>query len=263
MLADAAKQAGASLHTGAYLARCEQPSEKPWQIEIHKGKTRRSFEARVLVDATGRVAVLARKLGARKINYDRLVGVVGFYRRQQQPRPAPAHYTLVESIDDGWWYSASLPDGRLVAAYMTDADLRPPGSRISFDYLQKQIAHGIHTASNLHGYALESGPIISAANSARTDLIAGRNWLAVGDAAAAFDPLSSQGVLVALKSGLQAARAIEDHLSGNSASLQDYAMWVKKGFEKHLTIRDRFYKREQRWPTSVFWHRRQAQPPGI
>ncbi|WP_206286128.1 hypothetical protein, partial [Pseudomonas viridiflava] len=31
--------------------------------------------------------------------------------------------SLVEAIPAGWWYSAPLPDGRMVAVLMTDADL--------------------------------------------------------------------------------------------------------------------------------------------
>lgn len=259
MLATAAGRAGATVHTGVSLARFDRPFDSLWQIEIRNGEQTYSFKARVMVDASGRAAVLARRHGARRISYDRLVGVTAFYRPQQS-RPAPGCCTLVESVENGWWYSSPLPDGRMVAAYMTDADLCPRGARISAEYLQKQIMHGVHTALRLDGYAPESRPFFSAANSAWMDSIAGRNWLAVGDAAAAFDPLSSQGVLVALKSGLHAARAIEDYLSGKSASLQDYATWVKKGFEEYLIVRDLFYNRERRWPASAFWRRRQTEP---
>jgi flavin-dependent dehydrogenase len=163
----------------------------------------------------------------------------------------------VEAVDYGWWYSAMVPDGRIVTAYMTDADLYAGGARHSANYWHKQLAKGVHTSSRLDGYALDSGPFVSAANSARMDCIAGRNWLAVGDAASALDPLSSQGVYAALQSGLHAGRSIERHLRGDRLALQKYASHVKKGFTEYLRIRKSFYKRELRWPNSAFWQRRQ------
>ncbi|PYV02919.1 MAG: dehydrogenase, partial [Acidobacteria bacterium] len=93
------------------------------------------------------------------------------------------------------------------------------------------------------------------------DRIAGKNWLAVGDAAAAFDPLSSQGIQSALTSGLRAAQSVERYLNGDRVALPSYASWVNKNFAEYLLIRNRFYRRELRWPRSLFWQRRQIEMP--
>ena len=42
--------------------------------------------------------------------------------------------------------------------------------------------------------------LVAAKNSKLKNVI-GKNWIAVGDAAAAYDPLSSQGVMLALGTG--------------------------------------------------------------
>lgn len=57
-----------------------------------------------------------------------------------------------------------------------------------------------------------SAPQVSPASGAWLDPVCGEGWIACGDAALAFDPLSSQGLLGALASGVAAARAIS---SGN------------------------------------------------
>jgi flavin-dependent dehydrogenase len=44
--------------------------------------------------------------------------------------------------------------------------------------------------------------------------VAGDSWLAVGDAASTFDPLSSQGIVKVLRSGVCASYAIADPLTG-------------------------------------------------
>jgi len=148
-----------------------------------------------------------------------------------------------------------------VAAYMTDADLYAAGSKCVVNYLRKQLRKAAQTASRLDGYTLESTPSIAAATSSQMDRIAGKNWLAVGDAAAAFDPLSSQGIQSALTSGLRAAQSVERYLNGDRVALPSYASWVNKNFAEYLLIRNRFYRRELRWPRSLFWQRRQIGMP--
>ena len=79
-----------------------------------------------MADATGRPAHLARRLGARRLRYDRLVGAAALLR---SPAPASDTYTLVEAVPAGWWYSALLADGRMAVAFMTDGDLLDRGFR--------------------------------------------------------------------------------------------------------------------------------------
>ncbi len=256
MLALAAEEAGAAVYRDAQLTSCVEDSAGNWQIGIAWGDQRGEFQTRFLVDATGRASVLARQRGARKITHDHLVGIVSFFD-PSSPETAPAHYTLLEAVDDGWWYSAALPDFRLVIAYMTDADLYARGSKVSLNYLQEQLQKAAHTHSRINSCTLRCGPLIFAANSSRMDPITGKNWLAVGDAATAFDPLSSQGVYKALESGPRAARSIEQYWAGNQTALRDYAIWAKDGFDDYLLMREEYYGREMRWANSLFWQRRQ------
>src|SRR5581483_8739824 len=70
------------------------------------------------VDATGGAAVMARRCGARFVNADRLVGIFSYFAGD-----TAAPHTIVEAFEDGWWYTAGLPDGRRILACLTDADL--------------------------------------------------------------------------------------------------------------------------------------------
>src|SRR5438105_1809590 len=78
---------------------------------------------------------------------------------------------------------------------------------------------------------------IAPASSSRMRRSAGRGRLAVGDAAAAFDPLSSQGVCWALDSGRVAAQAVEHHLRGDRGAFRAYAQWVNACFAAYLETR--------------------------
>jgi flavin-dependent dehydrogenase len=91
------------------------------------------------------------------------------------------------------------------------------------------------------------------------DRICGRDWLAVGDAAA-YDPIASQGIHKALSDGLLSAVAIADHLAGVRSALDGYAASAAAGFADYLNNRDYLYGMERRWPASTFWRNRVRAP---
>ena len=89
---------------------------------------------------------------------------------------------------------------------------------------------------------------------------AGVGWLAAGDAGMSFDPLSAQGLLHALFSGLAAAEAADARLSGDGEALPRYRRLmdgVQRAYRRHLAS---CYASERRWPGAHFWRRRQAEP---
>jgi len=254
----AAEKSGVKVFRGLEIATLTGTTSGEWEITMADPHRPPGLVADFLVDATGRRSSLARKQGAKRISYDHLIGLVGFLSPKFSEAVDVDHsFTLVESQADGWWYSATLPDRRLIAAYMTDADLcAPDHARTSFWYDQLQKAP--HTSSRARDYSLRSALTTFAANSSRLDPIIGHNWLAVGDSAAAYDPLSSQGVYKALESGLRAASAIGGHWAGQETALQDYAAAVRTDFDDYLRLRDRYYAKERRWPDSIFWRRRNS-----
>ncbi len=94
----------------------------------------------------------------------------------------------------------------------------------------------------------------------RLERPAGDGWVAVGDAASTYDPLSAEGVSKALRSGMSASQTIHNYLRGNGEVLDEYVVGVAKEFEDYLAQRVRYYRREARWPASLFLSRRQTNP---
>jgi flavin-dependent dehydrogenase len=86
--------------------------------------------------------------------------------------------------------------------------------------------------------------------------MAGDAWLAVGDGATTFDPLSSMGIFKGLRSGIMAAYAIADYFKGSSKSLEKYEAILAREFEEYLSTKTDYYSRERRWQGSAFWQRR-------
>jgi flavin-dependent dehydrogenase len=212
-----------------------------------------------VIDATGAGAAFGRRFAdARTVASDRLTGFVRFFRQPASPDPR----TLVEAFADGWWYTAPLPDGGRVTACMTDSDLAR-GLRVdepaAWDSLLAATAPRVSAA--MAGATAHGAPVVRAARSRRLLPPAGDGWIAVGDAASAFDPLSSQGILKALRSGIFAAYAAGDLLSkGDDAGMKRYPLFISREFAAYLRAREQYYAEERRWPESEFWRRRQELP---
>jgi len=212
-----------------------------------------SLQASFVVDATGRSASFAAQMGARKVRFDNLTGIWRFY---QLSNGNCGVETLVEACATGWWYSASMPGNKLVVAYMTDSDLAPE-QQLRQGGWEHQLNSAPRTQKRLKKTEGAGELKFWPAASQCLDAFCGEAWIAVGDAAGTFDPLSSQGVFKAMKSGIFGAYAALDYLDGKTNALEKYEQLVKREFENYLEIRSKFYQKEQRWPQSPFWQRRQ------
>ncbi len=211
-----------------------------------------SMKAAFLVDAGGRSASAARWLGGRPIAYDRLAGLVTFL---DAPAGERDRSVRVEACKEGYWYSAPLLDGRRVLTLMTDADLISNPPSVFF-----------HRAIRESRWALAGANapprlIVRSARSQRLTVTGGEGWLAVGDAAMAFDPLSSAGIRKGLTWGIRAAEAMEAYLGGDTGATARYDGEVHAAFDAYLDQKAHYYRMERRWPASPFWARRHAPMP--
>jgi flavin-dependent dehydrogenase len=213
-------------------------------------------EATWIVDGSGRAASFARECGARKMIHDRLVSVLATFTA---PDASDADSrTLVESAPCGWWYTSRVPGRRRIVAFHTDAGsegarlARSPAGFVAL------LASTRHVAARVadHGYTMEHAPRIFPANTSILDRFGGPGWIAAGDAAVSFDPLSSQGILTALYGGLNAARTIHDSMHGRPDALARYDRKLRDVFEAYRRNRDPLYGRETRWPEEPFWKSR-------
>lgn len=218
-------------------------------------KTIRSISARYIMDATGRRAAVARRLGGSRINYDHLVAAVGLL---------PAHggaantTTLVESTREGWWYSIHTTRG-LVVSFMTDADIlsRSHGSiRENWIARLEEAPHTHTRAQTAHANWTALSLTVASAATSMLDSVVGPGWIAIGDSAATYDPLSSHGILHSLSSAIRASGAVAAALSANCCALSDYHATECEEFHEHLRQRRSYYGTERRWRSSTFWARR-------
>jgi flavin-dependent dehydrogenase len=253
MLVAAARDAGALWLSDTKVTGWLRSGEG-WSLDVRRQGRATTIRARFVVDAGGRAAVFARAQGVQRRRYDRLVGLA--VRLAAADTAEPDTFTLVESVADGWWYSAWLPGGKLIAVFMSDADLISRHAIRTAMGWRSLLGAARHTGARVKGCVQERRPAVVAATSSALHRVTGDAWVAVGDAAASYDPLSSQGVVTALEDGQRAGHAVRDWLQGNPDTLTAYADLTGVLYRNYLAQRYSYYRAEQRWTSLPFWHRR-------
>lgn len=253
MLAREAEGQGVTTYPGHKFTASRPDDQGGWLLDTKAGQGSETLvNASFVIDATGRRAAFAAQRGVRKVMHDRLVGVSVTFDAE----PSGDTYTLVEAWEEGWWYSALLPGGRLVVFCMSDADIvRKLGLNAPAAWLDL-LLRTRHTKERVLRATPLNTPSTHAAHTHRLERMTGDRWLAVGDAATTFDPLSSQGILKSLRSGVLASFAVADHFKGIATGLEKYEALTAREFEAYLSARADFYGRERRWQDSPFWRRR-------
>lgn len=254
LLVKATAEAGALRLCPTRLVSCNRAGNGLWRLGLLSPECSSEVYADFVVDASGPASVFARRQGATRKVYDRMVGTVAWLATCGNDPISP--FTVTEAVQDGWWYVTPVGNEQLIVGYMSDADLirgRKLQSVGGWTLLFNQ-TRAVRELVEAHGYRfLEGAPRLVCAASSVLNVVTGSSWVAVGDAAAAHDPLSSQGITSALASGVRAAESIH---SGGPRALQEYESWIKEMYAGYLAYRAAYYAMEQRWPDSPFWRRR-------
>jgi flavin-dependent dehydrogenase len=215
----------------------------------------REFGARYVVDATGWRSGVARQAGARWRELDRLTFVYGFFDTSRAE--AMSKLTLVEANELGWWYAGCLPDRKLAVAFASDPGIVRDHKLTLVPNWLERLGQTRHLAALTQGCRLQSEKLAArVAPTTCLDHACGAYWLAVGDAAAACDPISSQGIMNALEDGVRASDVIAGAMAAGRALDPIYSDGVARRFADYIDNRNYFYGMEHRWNESPFWRRR-------
>ncbi len=244
-LREAAVDAGTTLLAPAAVTRISRNGDS-WRLQAG-GK---EIAARLLIDASGRGARPLRPWAGAAPKNDRLLCTW----LKVPLREEAASVTYSQSVEDGWWYSAPLPNGRRVIAFHTDPDLARGwhADLAARAQATPRLADLIADAD----FGRASAPRTCVAYGARLRGAAGPGWLAVGDAAMSFDPLSSQGLFHALYTGMKGGEAAARMLAGDALAGPAFAAALEPVWDTYLFHRAIYYGMERRWPDAPFWHRR-------
>ena len=204
LLRDAAVAAGAACVAGARLVEAAHAPRGGWRLRVADEAGAREVAAGLVVDASGRRAGFARRQGARQIRVGELVAVTAWHAGA--PGRPGAQPLVVAAGGPGWWSLAATPGDGWAASFFTAARLlrrsRLPGAR----WTAEAPPPAPLVAKRLAG-AAALGRQVFACWPQLTLPAAGPGWIAVGEAAVAFDPICGQGVARALATAFRAWEA--------------------------------------------------------
>lgn len=194
-LLETAAAEGVSVHQPARTAQPPAAVGEGWLCEVAGAGDLRRIGCRFLVDAAGRRPALP---GARTKDSPPLIALHADWRlRARAPFDG-----LIESGPDSWaWYAQTGTDRATVSVFLDPRRARLGDLQASYRQL---LAPFSVLRGALDGEPCSRVQACDAASSHAADLV-GPGHIRVGDAAMSVDPLSSQGVHLALQSGLQAA----------------------------------------------------------
>jgi flavin-dependent dehydrogenase len=206
--------------------------------------------ARFLVDAMGRNGLLVEHERDRDQEDSLLAIVLPLSKCRAEPQDLR---TCIEAAPAGWWYSTWLPERVGVAMFFTGSEVyREVGISIT-----EQLRAASLTRWRLGQGCLGEPRIVHTPSGLRKHVF-GADWVAVGDSASSYDPLSGRGIFKALRHGQAAARAIDSQLRGDPAGIDRYSAQVKQQFEQYARQRSRYYSLERRWGDEPFWRARRC-----
>jgi hypothetical protein len=166
----------------------------------------------------------------------------------------------VEAAECGWWYSIDLPTGQKLTAMFTDVDLLPSGKRSIAAFLRDQFHRSPLTSAGRHFTEADAADRRWVGFDARSSVrrvVISDGWIAVGDAAMAFDPLYGRGLKDAVISGI----GVAEWLLGSCPLEDGLPAWIREAtgrFNEYCLQRTSTYCAESRWAASPFWQRRRS-----
>jgi flavin-dependent dehydrogenase len=178
--------------------------------------------------------------------------------------PGAAGRSALSACASGWAWYAVDPHGRGVLQLCVD----PPHDRVVrrsglVEFYTAQVG-SVPAARRWLANVEPIGDVTAAEASPRlASRLAGEGFLRVGDAAAAIDPLSGQGVFEAVASALLAAPVVNTLLRAprdGRLAVAFYRDRVCATFRRLCRTGRAFYACERRWPAKPFWVARRAWP---
>jgi flavin-dependent dehydrogenase len=241
-----AAHAGATVYRQHTVRQPRVESDKV-VVQVHTPHgTQHTVQAQLLVDASGRSALLGSSLGQRETLPDLgKVAIFAHFQGARRDQTVPDGNIRIHIVRDGWVWWIPFADGTDSIGCVLHArvvkerggamdrlfeDVLATSPRLSQGLAGAQRITSVHTAAN---FSYRIVPTV------------GDRYLAVGDAAGFVDPIFSAGVFIAMRSAELAAEAIVHAFGAHDFSarrFQPYANRIRSGVAPFLALVKRFYE---------------------
>jgi flavin-dependent dehydrogenase len=215
MLYQHARECGADAREGEEAVAIEQRHARDTRVQVRTdGGRTYQIQARYLIDASGRDALLAGKRHMRRKNPDHQSAAIFGHFRGALMRPGEdAGNISMYRFGHGWMWMIPLRDGVMSVGAVCWPDYLKQRKGRTVDFLIETLKQNPRLWERLKDAQLISDEVRVTGNysyDART--MGGPGWILVGDAFAFLDPVFSTGVYLAMSGAEQAAQLVDTAL---------------------------------------------------
>lgn len=189
----------------------------------------RVIAAQVVIDATGQQALIASKLGLRRVNPDlRKAAIWGHFRGGYRDEEGGGVKTVIMHTAEkkSWFWYIPQSNDVVSVGVVGDRDYLLQGRGAPAEAFAEELDH----CATLKSWLARSESIdslqVAKEFSYTTDRAAGDGWVLTGDAWGFIDPIYSTGVYFALKSAELAADCVVDALRSGDLSAAVLGAWI-------------------------------------
>ena len=247
LLLNAARRAGVRVIRPAKALRAEHLGPLDWKITAKRPDGNLMVRAAFLVDACGRRSLLP---GQRRHLAVPTVAMYAYWRQV----PSTVAEPRIEAGLRQWYWAAPLAEGVWNAiVFVAPSDLT--GCATEGSTYCRLLAESELLRDILCGRCTTSVRVCSASPVAAEEPVGG-DWLKVGDAAIAMDPLAAQGVQAAIAHALSGACVVHTlltHAGPPEVPINYYRSKLHAAATHHAQVSGGLYEDQYRHCPSAFW----------
>jgi flavin-dependent dehydrogenase len=215
MLYEHARDCGADAREGQEVMRVDQLDPRQTLLEVRCDDGRSySIQARYVVDASGRDALLSsRKKLRRRNDQHQSAAIFGHYRGASRRAGDDAGNISIYSFAHGWMWMIPLPDGVMSVGAVCRPEYLKQRKGGTTEFFIDTLKHSPALWQRLESAELIDDEVRVTGNySYDASRMGGSGWILVGDAFAFLDPVFSSGVYLAMSGAEQAAALVDQAL---------------------------------------------------
>lgn len=212
MLYEHARGCGADAREGHEVRRVEQRGPRESRLDVRTDDGRDyAIQARYVVDASGRDALLATKMKLRrKSDQHQSAAIFGHFRGADRRDGEDAGNVSIYRFAHGWMWMIPLPDGVMSVGAVCRPDYLKQRRGRTVEFLLDTLKLNLALWRRVERAGLIGNEVHVTGNySYDATRMGGPGWVLVGDAFAFLDPVFSSGVYLAMDGAERAADMVD------------------------------------------------------